>query len=105
MLDDVKFQQLSKANAVPKEISFTEFIKLYVNHRPARGMTMDDLKESFRVINNGEDVIDLESLQEVLCEEGKGWAVHFTNYRVCSKTYETGFLKTSSDIQSILSSE
>ncbi|XP_065548317.1 cilia- and flagella-associated protein 251 isoform X2 [Lathamus discolor] len=62
MLNEVKFSNYVDTGEQVTKINLEDFIKLYVNHRPAFGLSMNKIQRAFRVLGydneNGDKVID-----------------------------------------------
>lgn len=57
-----------------EEIDFEEFVKLYLNHRPAFGETFEKIKQAFKtfaVFDKGDFVMVREDFIAMLNEYGK----------------------------------
>ncbi|XP_062446338.1 cilia- and flagella-associated protein 251 [Rhea pennata] len=62
MINEVKFSEYVDTGKQVTKINLGDFIKLYVNHRPAFGLSMKKIRRAFQVLGydneNGEKVID-----------------------------------------------
>ncbi|NWS41722.1 CF251 protein, partial [Probosciger aterrimus] len=62
MLNEVKFSNYVDTGEQVTKINLEDFIKLYVNHRPAFGLSMNKIRRAFQVLGydneNGDKVID-----------------------------------------------
>ncbi|KFQ43220.1 WD repeat-containing protein 66, partial [Nestor notabilis] len=62
MLNEVKFSNYVDTEEQVTKINLEDFIKLYVNHRPAFGLSMNKIQRAFQVLGydneNGDKVID-----------------------------------------------
>ncbi|XP_050310547.1 cilia- and flagella-associated protein 251-like [Anthonomus grandis grandis] len=47
---DVRYRDFDETGIVKDEISFVEFVKLFVNHRPAYGYSMEQIKQHFNTV-------------------------------------------------------
>lgn len=60
---DVKFRNMDETNKTNEDISFTEFVKLYCNHKPVYGYSLKDLKDVFTTI------LQTQERQQATCIE------------------------------------
>ncbi|KAM9219278.1 LOW QUALITY PROTEIN: cilia- and flagella-associated protein 251 [Leptosomus discolor] len=62
MINEVKFSKYVETGEQVTEINLGDFIKLYINHRPAFGLSMKKIQRAFQVLGydneNGDKVID-----------------------------------------------
>ncbi|XP_019328813.1 PREDICTED: WD repeat-containing protein 66 [Aptenodytes forsteri] len=62
MINEVKFSKYVDTGEQVTKISLGDFIKLYINHRPAFGLSMKKIERAFQVLGydneNGDKVID-----------------------------------------------
>lgn len=67
---EVCYRYYAETGELREEITFEEFVRLYVNHRPAFGLTMDHTKEAFRtfVEEHLTDVEEPSLMQEQLVD-------------------------------------
>ncbi|XP_071427909.1 cilia- and flagella-associated protein 251 [Pithys albifrons albifrons] len=70
MINEVKFSKCVDAGEQVTEINLEDFIKLYINHRPALGLSMKNLQRAFQVLGydneKGDKVIDRGDLLSLL---------------------------------------
>ncbi|NWQ59409.1 CF251 protein, partial [Neopipo cinnamomea] len=70
MINEVKFSKYEDAGEQVTEINLGDFIKLYINHRPALGLSMKSLQQAFQVLGydneKGDKVIDRGDLLSLL---------------------------------------
>ncbi|XP_077995257.1 cilia- and flagella-associated protein 251-like [Glandiceps talaboti] len=75
MLNEVKFSNYVETGKYVTEIDLGEFIRLYVNHRPAFGLSTDQLQRAFEILgvldNNGTPAIDRGELLDLLQSKGE----------------------------------
>ncbi|XP_078410785.1 cilia- and flagella-associated protein 251 [Cetorhinus maximus] len=75
MLNEVKFSKYVETGRYVTDIDLGEFIKLYINHRPAFGITASELQHTFDVLGydneNGEKAINLGELLQLLQNGGE----------------------------------
>lgn len=89
--NEVKFSRYAETGKYVSDIDLEEFIKLYVNHRPAFGISKQDLFKAFQVLGmpdeNGKPVITREELLELLQARGRIQIYHITNCLVYSGNF------------------
>ncbi|XP_027734426.1 cilia- and flagella-associated protein 251 isoform X2 [Empidonax traillii] len=70
MINEVKFSKYVDTGEQVTEINLEDFIKLYINHRPALGLSMKSLQRAFQVLGydneKGDKVIDRGDLLSLL---------------------------------------
>ncbi|NWV62836.1 CF251 protein, partial [Malurus elegans] len=70
MINEVKFSKYEDTGEEETKINLGDFIKLYVNHRPALGLSMKTIQEAFQVLGydnkKGEKVIDIGDFLSLL---------------------------------------
>nr|XP_015221480.1 PREDICTED: WD repeat-containing protein 66 [Lepisosteus oculatus]XP_015221481.1 PREDICTED: WD repeat-containing protein 66 [Lepisosteus oculatus]XP_015221482.1 PREDICTED: WD repeat-containing protein 66 [Lepisosteus oculatus]XP_015221483.1 PREDICTED: WD repeat-containing protein 66 [Lepisosteus oculatus] len=75
MLNEVKFSQYVDTGKYVTDIDLADFIKLYVNHRPAFGISMNELRHAFQVLGyeneNGERTLNRGELLQLLQARGE----------------------------------
>ncbi|XP_065424173.1 cilia- and flagella-associated protein 251 isoform X3 [Chrysemys picta bellii] len=72
MINEVKFSEYVHTGKQVTNINLGDFIKLYINHRPAFGLSIKEIQNAFQVLGydteNGEIVINREDLlQQLQC--------------------------------------
>ncbi|XP_017770784.1 PREDICTED: WD repeat-containing protein 66-like [Nicrophorus vespilloides] len=81
-LNDVKYRSFDETGQLRDDITFVEFVKLYINHRPANGITMDELQTHFEALKEQPSEVDCwyvnrssdkETLVKKLCENGEAF--------------------------------
>ncbi|KFQ26000.1 WD repeat-containing protein 66, partial [Merops nubicus] len=62
MINEIKFSKYADTGEQVTKINLEDFIKLYINHRPAFGLSMSKIRRAFQVLGydneNGDKVID-----------------------------------------------
>lgn len=78
MLSDIKHKHHEKTNEFKKELSFLEFVQMYINHRPAHGVSLEELEETYNKFceNNGGSYgsIDKDEFLDAICHKGLVYA-------------------------------
>jgi len=84
MINEVKFKDYAKTNKYVTKINLDDFIKLYINHRPAFGLSVDELTRAFQTLNSQkDDVMDRNYLLHVLQHLGE----HLTHEEMAECLY------------------
>ncbi|KAM6954427.1 cilia- and flagella-associated protein 251 [Aplochiton taeniatus] len=76
MQNEVRFSKYAETGKYVTDIDLEEFIKLYVNHRPAFGLCGDELVHTFQILRDpyvteGEPVINRDEMMELLQARGE----------------------------------
>ncbi|KAF2903069.1 hypothetical protein ILUMI_03125 [Ignelater luminosus] len=76
MIVDARYRDYAETKALNENVSFLDFVKMYINHRPAHGIHMDTLKDRFETFClAGEGAtsrsIHAESFVTTICERGE----------------------------------
>ncbi|XP_073442098.1 cilia- and flagella-associated protein 251 [Dendrobates tinctorius] len=75
MLNEVKFSEYVNTGQQVTHINLGDFIKLYINHRPAFGVCLKELQQAFQVLGfsseNGEQTINRGQLLQLLQTKGE----------------------------------
>uniref|UniRef100_A0A7S1U4Z5 Cilia- and flagella-associated protein 251 n=1 Tax=Phaeomonas parva TaxID=124430 RepID=A0A7S1U4Z5_9STRA len=73
-IDEVKYSQYTSTGELVKSLSLNDFLKLYVNHRPIKGVTREDIEHAFAVLEETGDKkagISADDLNRILTTEGE----------------------------------
>lgn len=78
MITDAKTKDFDVTGELKTEVSFLEFVELYVNYRPAHGISLEDLDHVYATFCEYADPsafseIDRESFINTLCEKGNNY--------------------------------
>ncbi|KAK5644444.1 hypothetical protein RI129_005744 [Pyrocoelia pectoralis] len=78
MIVDIKYREFDETNVLREEVSFSEFVQLYVNYRPPHGLSLSVLKEKFeefcktgRNPDSNPVSITREEFVSAICERGE----------------------------------
>lgn len=50
MMIDIRYRDYDESGILRNEISFVEFVKLFINHRPAYGYSLEQIRSHFNTI-------------------------------------------------------
>ncbi|CAH0551660.1 unnamed protein product [Brassicogethes aeneus] len=90
LIIEARYHSLDETSKVQTQISFFEFLKLYINHRPAHGYKLTELEETFNVFANMPEDAELDGsiyrdeYLEILTKYGEG--ISMDNLRKCFST-------------------
>lgn len=67
MINEIKYSEYLETNEFKKEITVSEFIKLYTNHRPVFGIGKEQIEGVFRKLGvEANGVLEWEQLKKYL---------------------------------------
>ncbi|KZC04530.1 WD repeat-containing protein 66 [Dufourea novaeangliae] len=52
LMSEISYRNYAESGQIIEEITFEEFVKFYINHRPAFGISLRELQEAFQVFLN-----------------------------------------------------
>lgn len=61
-MKEVCYRYYAETGKLTEDITFEEFVRLYVNHRPAFGLTIDHVKKAFHTFVERSDSVEEPSL-------------------------------------------
>uniref|UniRef100_A0A5F8H862 WD repeat domain 66 n=1 Tax=Monodelphis domestica TaxID=13616 RepID=A0A5F8H862_MONDO len=102
MLNEVKFSEYVDTGELVDAIDLPDFVKVYINHRPPFGHTINEIRNCFKILgrvhNNGAVSIKREDFLELLLTKGQymclrllWWAHHVTYQSPFSQLRSVGF--------------
>lgn len=77
LLNEIMYKNYASSGQLNKRMRFEEFVKLYINHRPTFGISMQQLKDAFTKLGGQEssdnDIsISKQQLVDILCTGDNG---------------------------------
>lgn len=74
MTNEIKYSKYAETGNYVTKIDLEDFIKLYVNHRPAFGISSEDFIQAFHILgdsdSDGQCVLQRHELLELLRDRG-----------------------------------
>ncbi|XP_017757686.1 PREDICTED: WD repeat-containing protein 66-like [Eufriesea mexicana] len=63
LMGEISYKNYAETGYLVEEIKFEDFVKLYLNHRPAFGISLQEIKDAFRFFTNPDQipVLDVEN--------------------------------------------
>lgn len=84
MFNEIKFSEYVDTGKLIDKINLPDFLKVYLNHRPPFGNTMDGIQNSFNVLgftnSEGKKAIRREDFLNMLLTKGKTRQAHLVAY-------------------------
>ncbi|XP_043283164.1 cilia- and flagella-associated protein 251-like [Venturia canescens] len=56
MMEEISYKHYAETGRLVEEMTFDDFVKLYVNHRPAFGITKTQIRQAFEAFTTSEDL-------------------------------------------------
>uniref|UniRef100_A0A8B9DRG4 Cilia- and flagella-associated protein 251 n=1 Tax=Anser cygnoides TaxID=8845 RepID=A0A8B9DRG4_ANSCY len=99
MINEVKFSEYVDTGEQVTKINLGDFIKLYINHRPALGLSMKTIRRAFQVLGydneNGDKVIDRGDLLLLLQCRGEDEIGRSLGLKLGMKSEKMGWFRSS----------
>ncbi|XP_025833803.1 cilia- and flagella-associated protein 251-like [Agrilus planipennis] len=76
MIVDIRYRDFNETGEIRDQASFLEFVKLYINHRPVHGISVDALKSAYNTFKEEEEIdepLTREAFIEGMCEIGEAF--------------------------------
>uniref|UniRef100_A0A3B3ZG93 Cilia- and flagella-associated protein 251 n=1 Tax=Periophthalmus magnuspinnatus TaxID=409849 RepID=A0A3B3ZG93_9GOBI len=68
--NEVKFSRYAETGQYVMELCLEDFIKLYVNHRPAFGLVKEELQEAFNLLRGDQENMERSALLQMIQSQG-----------------------------------
>lgn len=68
-MSEIAYRNYAETGRLVEAISFMDFVKFYINHRPAFGISKDQLSNAFQVFTNPNRIPALEMQEPVLTRD------------------------------------
>lgn len=65
-MNEISYRNYAETGEIIEEITFEEFVKFYINHRPAFGISLQQLRKAFQDFVNPSRIPFLETENPVL---------------------------------------
>ncbi|XP_033827950.2 cilia- and flagella-associated protein 251 [Periophthalmus magnuspinnatus] len=69
--NEVKFSRYAETGQYVMELCLEDFIKLYVNHRPAFGLVKEELQEAFNLLRGDQENMERSALLQMIQSQGE----------------------------------
>lgn len=66
---EISYRNYADTGQLVEEVTFEEFVKLYINHRPAFGISMRQLQEAFQMFANPHQKVSLKEENPVMTRD------------------------------------
>lgn len=100
MMEEVSYKHYAETGRLVEEMTFEDFVKLYVNHRPAFGITKTQIRQAFQVFatpeNSTNPTLTTKQFLEILYGRGdKNHVPNSSEEKLCGLHYLGRFFKKS----------
>nr|XP_034188780.1 cilia- and flagella-associated protein 251-like isoform X1 [Osmia lignaria] len=68
-MGEISYRNYADTGQLVEEVTFEEFVKLYINHRPAFGISMHQLQEAFQIFSNPHRRVSLKEENPVMTRD------------------------------------
>ncbi|XP_076755180.1 cilia- and flagella-associated protein 251 [Xylocopa sonorina] len=60
LMGEISYRDYAETGHLVEEIKFEDFVKLYINHRPAFGISLNQIQEAFNTFANSNEITNLQ---------------------------------------------
>ena len=68
-MGEISYRDYADTGHIIEEIKFEDFVKFYINHRPASGISLHQIQEAFQTFANPNQIPPLQEENPVLTRE------------------------------------
>lgn len=89
MIADITQRDIDYTGIPREEVSFPEFVQLYINHRHAHGVSIGELEEAFNTIVetcDGYGSVSKDDFVDTICLKGR----HLKHQQTCIDSIDDG---------------